>query len=108
VHQVGLPYHWGPNGHSTGDAANDLVNVTVDPNVNIQDKVGTCDIQPGRRPRGEALRNHVAGHRLRAGMATEEQAWARHREQQAQHSGEDQLAESEAEDPHDDEQGSNQ
>ncbi|MDF2966485.1 MAG: fdhA 2 [Nocardioidaceae bacterium] len=108
VHQVGLPYHWGPNGHSTGDAANDLVNVTVDPNVHIQDKVGTCDIRPGRRPRGEALRSHVADHRLRAGMATEEQAWARHREQQAEQSGEDEVAESEAEDPHDDEQGSNQ
>ena len=25
VHQVGLPYHWGSNGYSTGDAANDLV-----------------------------------------------------------------------------------
>ncbi len=25
VHQVGLPYHWGPNGYTTGDAANELV-----------------------------------------------------------------------------------
>ena len=50
VEQVGLPYHWGPNGISRGDSANDLVNVTMDPNVYIQDKVGTCDIQPGPAP----------------------------------------------------------
>jgi formate dehydrogenase major subunit len=98
VHQIGLPYHWGPNGLSTGDAANDLVNVTVDPNVNIQDKVGTCDIQPGRRPRGEALVTHVEGHRRRAGMATEAEARAKYADSQ--------LAESKTEDPHDDEQGS--
>ncbi len=72
VHQIGLPYHWGPNGLSTGDAANDLVNVTVDPNVNIQDKVGTCDIAPGRRPRGPALLEHVAEHRRRAGVPVDE------------------------------------
>ena len=24
VHQIGLPYHWGPNGYATGDAANEL------------------------------------------------------------------------------------
>jgi formate dehydrogenase major subunit len=68
VHQIGLPYHWGHNGYSTGDSANDLVDLTVDPNVYIQDKVGTCDIQPGRRPRGPALRGYVSQYRRRAGM----------------------------------------
>ena len=68
VEQVGLPYHWGPNGISTGDSANDLVNVTMDPNVYIQDKVGTCDIQPGRRPRGAALTAYVEDYRRRAGI----------------------------------------
>ncbi|MDX6307241.1 MAG: formate dehydrogenase major subunit [Nocardioidaceae bacterium] len=68
VHQVGLPYHWGQTGLTTGDSANDLVSVTVDPNVNIQDKVGTCDIQPGRRPRGPLLLAYVADYRRRAGM----------------------------------------
>jgi formate dehydrogenase major subunit len=68
IHQVGLPYHWGPNGLSRGDSANDLVPVVLDPNVHIQDKVGTCDIQPGRRPRGPALREYVAGYRRRAGL----------------------------------------
>jgi formate dehydrogenase major subunit len=68
VEQVGLPYHWGRNGISQGDSANDLVNVTMDPNVYIQDKVGTCDIQPGRRPRGPALVAYVEGYRRRAGV----------------------------------------
>ncbi len=66
VEQVGLPYHWGGNGLSTGDSANDLVNVTPDPNVHIQGKVGTCDIQPGRRPRGTALTPYVERYRDRA------------------------------------------
>ncbi len=71
VHQVGLPWHWGGNGVVTGDSANDLVNVQLDPNVNIQDKVGTCDITPGRRPRGPALVSHVDEHRRRAGIGGE-------------------------------------
>jgi formate dehydrogenase major subunit len=68
VEQVGLPYHWGPNGISRGDSQNDLVNIQMDPNVYIQDKVGTCDIQPGRRPRGAALTAYVAQYRRRAGI----------------------------------------
>jgi formate dehydrogenase major subunit len=68
VHQVGLPYHWGGSGLSTGDSANDLVNVTLDPNVSIQDKVGTCDIRRGRRPRGPDLPALVAEYRRRAGL----------------------------------------
>jgi formate dehydrogenase major subunit len=68
VEQVGLPYHWGGNGITTGDSPNDLVNLTLDPNVYIQDKVGTCDIRPGRRPRGPALTAYVAEYRRRAGI----------------------------------------
>ncbi|QBI18387.1 formate dehydrogenase [Egibacter rhizosphaerae] len=53
VHQIGLPYHWGHAGRSTGDAANDLFPIVLDPNVYIQEvKAGTCDIRPGRRRRG--------------------------------------------------------
>ena len=49
VHQVGLPYHWGWRGLSTGGAANDLVSITLDPNVHIQEvKAATCDVRPGR------------------------------------------------------------
>jgi formate dehydrogenase major subunit len=56
IHQVGLPYHWGRRGLSTGDAANELTSIALDPNVHIQEsKAATCDIRPGRRPRGAAL-----------------------------------------------------
>ena len=69
VHQIGIPYHWGEQGLSTGDSANDLFGVVMDPNVHIQEsKVATCDIQPGRRPRGPALVEYVEAHRLRAGV----------------------------------------
>lgn len=63
VHQVGLPYHWGSRGLSTGDAANDVLPVVLDANVHIQEsKTATCDIRQGRRPRGPALRDLVASH----------------------------------------------
>ena len=68
VEQVGLPYHWGRNGITQGDPPNDLVNVILDPNVYIQDKVGTCDIRPGRRPTGSALTAYVEDYRRRAGV----------------------------------------
>ncbi len=52
LHQVGLPYHWGWKGLTTGDSANDLFPLALDPNVHIQEvKAATCDIRPGRRPR---------------------------------------------------------
>ena len=68
VHQVGLPYHWGTRGITKGDAANDLTHMALDPNVHIQEvKALTCDIQPGRRPRGAALPKFVRDLRERAG-----------------------------------------
>jgi len=72
VHQIGLPYHWGNGGIAKGDAANDLLGLVLDPNVHIQEsKAATCDIQPGRRPRGPALRRLVAERRAQAGIATD-------------------------------------
>jgi formate dehydrogenase major subunit len=69
VHQIGLPWHWGLNGLTAGDAANELVHLSLDPNVHIQeDKAFTCDIRPGRRPRGQALRNLVREYQERAGI----------------------------------------
>jgi formate dehydrogenase major subunit len=69
VHQVGLPYHWGGRGLVTGDAANDLLSIVLDPNVHIQEsKAATCDIRPGRRPRGPSLPRMVAEHRAQAGL----------------------------------------
>ncbi|MCU1573754.1 MAG: formate dehydrogenase subunit alpha [Micrococcaceae bacterium] len=71
VHQIGLPYHWGVGSDAvvSGDAANDLLGVTLDPNVQIQEsKVASCDIRPGRRPRGEQLLALVAEYQARAGI----------------------------------------
>jgi formate dehydrogenase major subunit len=67
VHQVGLPYHWGTKGLTTGDSANDLSSIVLDPNVHIQEvKAFTCEIRPGRRPRGPALVEFVDGLRAQA------------------------------------------
>jgi len=74
VHQVGLPYHWGVGSSAlvTGDSANDLFGVTLDPNVHIQEsKVASCDIRPGRRPTGPALLRFVEEYRSRAGITVE-------------------------------------
>ncbi len=69
VHQVWLPYHWGQGGIVTGDSANDLFGISLDPNVLIQEsKVGTCDVIAGRRPTGPALRRLVMEHQRRAGV----------------------------------------
>jgi formate dehydrogenase major subunit len=71
VHQIGLPYHWGANGLVTGDGANELISVTLDPNVHIQEsKALTCDIVPGRRPRGPALLQFVENYRRRGDVVT--------------------------------------
>jgi formate dehydrogenase major subunit len=69
IHQVWLPYHWGGSGLTTGDPANDLLGITLDPNVLIQEsKVGSCDIRAGRRPTGPDLLAYVAYYRRRAGL----------------------------------------
>jgi formate dehydrogenase major subunit len=71
LHQVGLPYHWGRKGLVTGDSANDLIPLALDRNVHISEfKVATCDIRPGRRPRGPALVELVRDYRRRAGVET--------------------------------------
>jgi formate dehydrogenase major subunit len=72
VHQVWMPYHWGPTGLTTGESANDLFGVALDPNVLIQEsKVTTCDVRPGRRPRGPDLLALVEDYRQRAGVTPE-------------------------------------
>ena len=59
----GCPTTGARNGMSTGDSANDLAHLSLDPNVHIQEvKALACDIRPGRRPRGaRALRELRAG-----------------------------------------------
>jgi formate dehydrogenase major subunit len=43
----------------------------LDPNVLIQEsKVGTCDIQPGRRPSGPEVLVYLDRYRRRAGLPT--------------------------------------
>jgi formate dehydrogenase major subunit len=66
THQIGLPYHWGTRGLTTGGAANDLAPIALDPNVHIQEKPFTVGIKPGRRPQGEALPRFVEEMRRRA------------------------------------------
>ncbi len=69
LHQVGLPYHWGWAGYSTGDSANDLVEMSLDPNVHIQEvKAFACDIRPGRRPTGPDRPAFVREYQRRAGI----------------------------------------
>jgi formate dehydrogenase major subunit len=69
IHQIGMPYHWSYAGISTGDAANDLLGIVLDANTHIQEsQVSTCDIIPGRRPRGPELLEFVEAYRRRAGV----------------------------------------
>jgi len=83
VHQVGLPYHWGTKGLTSGDSANDLTGIVLDPNVHIQEvKALSCDIRSGRRPRGPALVELVDSLRAQAlaeanGAPTQEPAEVR-------------------------------
>lgn len=52
THQIGLPYHWGTRGLTTGDSANDLIGLTLDPNVHIMEsKAFSVGIRAGRRQR---------------------------------------------------------
>jgi formate dehydrogenase major subunit len=70
VHQIGMPYHWGPNGYARGDAMNELSAIALDPSSHIQEvKALTVDIRPGRRPRGAARTQHVRDHRDAAGVS---------------------------------------
>ncbi|MEV4218275.1 formate dehydrogenase [Nonomuraea sp. NPDC049725] len=69
IHQIGLPFHFGPNGRARGDAANELSAISLDPSSHIQEvKALSADIRPGRRPRGPALPELVQHYRLRAGI----------------------------------------
>jgi len=52
LHTVGLPYHYGPNGPSDlqkADIANDLMPVSLEPNVSIHEaKAFSCNLEKGR------------------------------------------------------------
>jgi formate dehydrogenase major subunit len=57
VHQVAIPFHFGTAGPVRGDAANDLVAISGEPNVTIMEtKAMSCNVVPGRLRRGIAFR----------------------------------------------------
>jgi formate dehydrogenase major subunit len=46
VHQIGMPFHWGYVGLSTGDSANSLTPYIGDANTNIPEyKAFLCDVR---------------------------------------------------------------
>jgi formate dehydrogenase major subunit len=52
LHQVAMPFHFGYSGLVTGDIANDLLSLTEEPNVFINEtKALMCAVRPGRRER---------------------------------------------------------
>lgn len=74
VHQIGIPYHWaqGDEAVVSGDSANDLLGLTLDDNVQIQDsKHNAAAIRPGRRPRGEDLLDLIDKYRADAGITVD-------------------------------------
>jgi formate dehydrogenase major subunit len=63
LHQVALPYHYGTAGLVRGAAANDLLPISGEPNVTIMEaKACTCNIVPGRLPRGRAFAEFLNKH----------------------------------------------
>ena len=65
MHQIGLPYHWGPNGYARGDSMNELSSIALDPSSHIQEvKALTVDIRPGAgraEPRARSSSTSTAG-----------------------------------------------
>jgi formate dehydrogenase major subunit len=46
IHQVGMPWHWGYEGISTGDVVNELTSLVGDPNVTIHEgKAFVCNVE---------------------------------------------------------------
>jgi formate dehydrogenase major subunit len=56
VHQIAMPFHFGSAGPVKGGSTNDLIPISGEPNVTIMEaKALTCNIVPGRLPRGPAF-----------------------------------------------------
>jgi formate dehydrogenase major subunit len=71
VHQIALPYHYGTAGVVHGGAANDLLTISGEPNVTIMEaKALTCNIVPGRLPRGKAFAEFLNKYAPQAGPVT--------------------------------------
>src|SRR5213592_3519915 len=68
LHQVAVPYHFGTSGLVHGSAANDLLTISGEPNVTIMEaKALTCNIVPGRLPRGPAFAEFLNKYAPQAG-----------------------------------------
>ena len=49
IHQVGMPWHWGYEGLSTGDVVNELTSLIADPNVSMHEgKAFVCNVESTR------------------------------------------------------------
>ena len=49
IHQIGMPFHWGFTGETTGSIANDLTAMVSDPNVSMHEaKAFTVNVRAGR------------------------------------------------------------
>jgi formate dehydrogenase major subunit len=76
VHQVCLPWHWGTYTTNeqgvTGDSVNDLVAISGDPNVTIQEsKAFRCKVRAGRRE-GETTQKLAGKHEERPAGESED------------------------------------
>ena len=68
LHQIAVPYHFGTAGLVHGSAANDLLTISGEPNVTIMEaKALTCNIVPGRLPRGAAFTEFLNKYAPQAG-----------------------------------------
>jgi len=69
VHQVAVPFHFGAAGPLRGNAANNLVAISGEPNVTIMEsKALTCNIVPGRLPRGPAFLDWIEQQASQSGL----------------------------------------
>jgi len=69
VHQVAVPFHFGAAGPLRGNAANNLVAISGEPNVTIMEsKALTCNVIPGRLPRGPAFLDWIERHAPQSGL----------------------------------------
>jgi formate dehydrogenase major subunit len=62
VYQIGMPFHFGWHGYSTGDIANVLSSVVGDPNTSIHEgKAFTCGLRRGRLEKSGPLTTATNG-----------------------------------------------
>jgi len=68
VHQIGLPWHWGGGGPVVGEAANDLIVLSGDPNTSIHEaKAFVVNVRAG--PDSSGTRKLAGVHDPPAGVA---------------------------------------